>query len=104
MRPCTCVGLESVTWRCNWACVHCYFRRHPQLHKLIDTPIDKLKAQIDAGKARGYDSVVLCGNGEPTLHPQVEDIISYIKTKDMHSLVITNGEIGRASCRERVLS
>jgi MoaA/NifB/PqqE/SkfB family radical SAM enzyme len=94
MKPNTCVGLETVTWKCNWSCVHCYFRRFPQLHSQVDTPLEQLKREIDAGKARGCKSVVLCGKGEPTLHKQIEDIISYIKSVDMYSLIITNGAVG----------
>ena len=91
MQGCKCVGLETVTWRCNWGCVHCYFRRMPQLHKAIDTPIGILKHEIDAGKARGCTEVVLCGKGEPTLHPQITEIISYAAGLGMKPLIITNG-------------
>ncbi len=89
-----------MTWRCSWNCKHCFFRRWPQLHKPIDTPLDKLKQQINAGKARTCTSVVLCGNGEPMLHPEIGKIIKYISSVRMKSLIITNGSAGVQKYRE----
>jgi len=94
MNPCKVVGLGSVTWKCNWNCKHCYFRRVPEFHTSVDAPLSHLKQEIDAGKDRGCDSVVLCGKGEPTLHNQIEDIIDYVSKIGMKSLIITNGSIG----------
>lgn len=94
MKPCKCLGLENITWKCNWNCKHCFFRRFPQLHKNIDQPIAGVKSEIDAGKARGCTSVVLCCKGESMLHSQVEWIIRYISSVGMKSLIITNGSIG----------
>jgi len=93
MKPCKVVGLENVTWKCNWNCKHCFFRRFEELHTNKDTPLDQLKREIDAGKSRGCDSVVLCGKGEPMLHDQIDEIISYISRIGMKSLIITNGSI-----------
>ena len=94
MKPCKCVGLETVTWKCNWSCIHCYFRRMPQLHQNIDTPLDQLKREMEAGLARGCDSVVLCGKGEPVLHEQIGEIIDYSSSLGLYSLIITNGAVG----------
>jgi len=95
MKPSRIAGLENVTWKCNWNCVHCYFRNMPQLHTNVDTPLEELKRQIDAGKARGCEIVVLYGKGEPTLHAQINDIISYISSeKHMSPVIITNGSMG----------
>ena len=94
MNPCRVVGLESVTWKCNWNCKHCYFRRFSESHTNVDTPLNYLKQEINAGKSRGCDFVTLCGKGEPMLHSQVNEIISYISTIGMKSLIITNGSVG----------
>ena len=77
MIGCRVCGLETVTWKCNWNCVHCYFRRFDDMRKNVDTAIDDLKVEIDAGKARGCDKVVLAGKGEPMLHKEVHKIIEY---------------------------
>lgn len=94
MKPCKVVGLENVTWKCNWNCVHCFFRRFEDSHTNKDSSLDLLKREINAGKSRGCDSVVLCGKGEPMLHNQIEWIIRYISSVGMKSLIITNGSIG----------
>jgi len=97
MKPCKVVGLENVTWKCNWNCKHCFFRRFKDLHTNKDMPLDQLKREINLGKTRGCDSVVLCGKGEPMLHNQINEIIAYISGIGMKSLIITNGsmDIGR---------
>jgi len=91
MRQNKVVGLDNVTWKCNWNCKHCYFREFPQLHTNIDTSLEKLKQRIDIGKARGCTVVVLYGKGEPTMHNQISDIIDYISKMGMDSTIITNG-------------
>lgn len=94
MKPCRTVGLENVTWKCNWSCKHCYFRRFEDLHTNKDASLDQLKREIYSGKSRGCNAVVLCGKGEPTLHIQIDKIISYIAEVGMKSLIITNGSVG----------
>jgi len=94
MKPSNITGLENVTWKCNWNCVHCYFRGMAQMRTNVDTPLESLKREIDAGKARGHGSVVLYGKGEPTLHNQINDIIGYISGMGMCPVVITNGAAG----------
>jgi len=94
MRPNKVVGLQKVTWKCNWKCKHCYFRRFSKSWESGDTPLEVLKKEIDNGRARGCDKVALCGKGEPMLHSQVDEIISYVSKVGMKSLVITNGSVG----------
>ena len=94
MKACKVVGLGNVTWKCNWNCKHCYFRRFPEAHTNIETSLSSLKEEINAGKNRGCDFVTLCGQGEPLLHSQVEEVISYISEMGMRSSIITNGSAG----------
>lgn len=94
MKPCKVVGLENVTWKCNWSCKHCFFRRFGNLHADKDTSLEQLKREINAGKSRGCEAVTLCGKGEPMLHNQIDEVISYISKMGMKSLIITNGSIG----------
>jgi len=94
MKPCKVVGLENVTWKCNWNCTHCFFRRAKDLHTNKDTSLDRLKREINAGKSRGCNSVVLCGKGEPMMHSRIDEIIAYISGIGMKSLIITNGSMG----------
>ena len=94
MRPNRTVGLQTVTWRCNWNCKHCFFRRFQELHTNQDTPLDQLKKEIHAGKRRGCHAVTLTGKGEPMLYGRIEELISYIASIGMKPLMITNGSVG----------
>lgn len=94
MKPCKVVGLQAVTWKCNWNCKHCFFRRVEDLHTNKDTPLSQLQREMDAGKVRGCDFVVLCGKGEPMLHNQINEIIGYASKIGMKPLIITNGSVG----------
>ncbi len=99
MKKCRVVGLEHVTWKCNWNCTHCFFRRFTQLHTKWEAPLADLRNQIDAGKKRGCTSVVLCGYGEPTLYSKLEELIAYAVSIEMKPLIITNGTMGIAKYR-----
>ena len=89
----------SVTDRCNFRCPYCMpkeifgpghaFLRDPQLMTL-----GELTRIARAFTALGVEKVRLTG-GEPLLRPDVPDLIRALKQE--------LGEIGRASCRERVL-
>jgi len=59
-----------------------------------DTSLEQLKREINAGKNRGCNSVILSGKGEPLLHSQIDKIISYISKIGMKSWIITNGSVG----------
>lgn len=90
MKPCSVAGIE-VTWQCNNHCVHCYFRFSPEFHNDNHKPLDKIKSEIDIAKCRGCTGIVLEGQGEPTLHPDIVRIIEYITQNNLKSIIITNG-------------
>jgi organic radical activating enzyme len=46
---------------------------------------------IDTLSKRGLKSVLLIGGGEPTLHPNFEEIIKYLKKKNLQVGIVTNG-------------
>jgi len=60
----------------------------------IDTPLENLIQEIDVGRARGSNVVVLYGKGEPTLHTGIDSIIDYTARVGMSPVVITNGAVG----------
>lgn len=92
MKPCKTVGLD-VTWRCNWNCTHCYYRHNDNLHTNQDVPLDQLLAKVDYGKAHGLENVVLEGWGEPTLYPQLGELLLACKERGMKTSIITNGAV-----------
>ncbi len=94
MKPCRRVGLD-VTWRCNWRCLHCFYRwngnEHGQLGTPYDVPMETLLAKVDKARARGIDHVVLEGWGEPTLLPQLGELLLACRDRGMTTSIITNG-------------
>lgn len=90
MNPCSCVGINT-TWACNWSCKHCFYRRNEKLHTGEHHSFEEIMTQAAEGKRRGCNRIVLIGEGEPTLHPDIKRIISEATAMGMHSNVITNG-------------
>lgn len=79
-------------WKCNVECKFCY-------HIFKDTdrspePIDKVKADLDAAKARGNDTIDLVGPGEPSIVPHIAEVIAYAKSIGLRVCMITHGIIG----------
>jgi MoaA/NifB/PqqE/SkfB family radical SAM enzyme len=52
--------------------------------------LDELKSQIDVYKTKGYTGIILNG-GEPTLHPNLPEIIRYSREQGFYVKLITNG-------------
>jgi hypothetical protein len=71
---------------CNLRCRSCYnLDRHqvkslPRIHEEIDL----------ARRKRNLDTVSLLG-GEPTLHPRIVDVVSYVKSRGLICQILTNG-------------
>jgi len=80
------LGWVEVTDKCNIYCKGCY-RRNREGHK----PLDKLKDDVlFLKKWRNCDSIALAG-GEPTLHPEILDLVKFIRDNGMKTMIITNG-------------
>ena len=75
---------------CNLRCSHCWVSGGEKADYL---PIESIKKRADEAYSLGVRSFLLTG-GEPFIHPNIMDIISYIASKDDVSLHIeTNGTI-----------
>jgi MoaA/NifB/PqqE/SkfB family radical SAM enzyme len=72
--------------RCNLSCTYCneYDDFSPPV------ALDVIKHRIDRLAALGT-SVVSISGGEPLMHPQLDDIISHIRSHGMMAGMITNG-------------
>ncbi len=80
------LGWLEATDVCNINCRGCY-RKNRAGHK----PLDQLKDEVlFLKKWRNSDSMAIAG-GEPTLHPDILDLIKFISENGMKSLIITNG-------------
>ena len=86
----TCVAVLEITDNCNLTCSMCYADSRPGLkHKSLDD----VKRAIDTlVAAEGQPDVLQLSGGEPTLHPQFEEILLYALSQPIHYVMInTNG-------------
>lgn len=78
----------EILQRCPNRCIYCSSHSNPQATHLI--PFEIIKNVIDDAKSLGCKTVCLSG-GEPFLHPQILDIISYIAKQQLTCYVYTSG-------------
>lgn len=79
-----------ITSRCNFKCPYC---RGTQMDGCVDMPLRDIKNIIDLW-AKGNMQNVRFSGGEPTLHPDIKEIVAYTKQvcKDIkHIAISTNG-------------
>jgi hypothetical protein len=77
--------IEPIT-ACNIRCRFCYAIEHPMVK-----PLEEVKDEIDLACAkRNLDTISLLG-GEPTLHPDLVEMVRYVKAKGLVCQVLTNG-------------
>jgi len=77
----------SVTSRCNLKCAYCYSAEDNR--NAADVPKDELFRIIDGFYALGTRVIMLQG-GEPLLHPDIDEIIAYVKARKMYCSLTTN--------------
>jgi len=81
------IGWLEVTDKCNTYCRGCYRINGMQGHK----PIEQVKEEVALLKKwRNCDNISIAG-GEPLIHPEILDIIAYIRSLKMKPLILTNG-------------
>ena len=78
----------EILQRCPNRCIYCSSHSNPQATHII--PFEIIKNVIDDAKSLGCKTVCLSG-GEPFLHPQILDIISYIAKLQLTCYVYTSG-------------
>ncbi|MFH1379699.1 MAG: radical SAM protein [bacterium] len=77
-----------ITDKCNLKCTYCYsnfYKRHN-----ADIPKEQICRIVDAFADMGVIEVSLIG-GEPFLHPEFDEIVDYIRAKDLFCSTVTNG-------------
>lgn len=78
----------EITWKCNWRCVHCY----QDDHKLDCFSTADLLRLIDELHAAGTVHLIITG-GEPTVRPDLFDIVSHARGLGMTITLYTNGHL-----------
>ena len=79
----------DLTTACNFACDHCV--DFDILNKGIRYDHEALLASLDLMCQKGLRSVILIGGGEPTVHPTFGEVVRFLKDRDVHVSVVSNG-------------
>lgn len=79
---------------CNIKCKFCYHLHRYDTWKDTVKTLDEMKNKIDQGIDRGNKWVDITG-GEPSIYPDIIELIEYIKLKELKVCIITNGIIGK---------
>lgn len=85
----TCVGLIEITEVCNLKCPVCF----ADSKNTFSLPLKKVKEMIDLYvKCEGEPEVLQISGGEPTLHPDIIEILEYAGEKGIkYPMLNTNG-------------
>lgn len=85
----TCVGIIEITGQCNLECNICFADAPSGEH----LPLDQIKDMIDAYVSYETEPELLqLSGGEPTLHPDLIEIVSYAKRLGIQDVAVsTNG-------------
>lgn len=87
----SCLALIEVNEHCNLSCPVCFAESSPArtTHRTL-TEIDAMLETLVASE--GVPDLVQISGGEPTIHPQILDILKLAKTKPIrHIMLNTNG-------------
>jgi MoaA/NifB/PqqE/SkfB family radical SAM enzyme len=80
------LGYIQLVRICNQKCRFC---SNPETDYRLSP--DQAKARVDDFLSRGYDGIILTG-GEPTLYPDLIEIIRHTAARGIHVRMITNGQ------------
>jgi len=78
----------SPTNRCNLNCSWCSCSERD---KRIELPYERIKKLFDIGEELGTKATTITGGGEPTLHPQISEMIRYADERDIKGGLVSNG-------------
>lgn len=73
---------------CNQKCLHCFLGE--DLNRYKHVPLGKIKEYIDTLVSEGTRQIVLSG-GEPTLHPNIIEILDYAGKTNANLSLLSNG-------------
>lgn len=80
------IGWLEVTDKCNIYCRGCY-----RLNRTGHKSLEQIKEEIRFLKEwRNCDNISIAG-GEPLIHPNILDVIAYVRELKMKPLILTNG-------------
>lgn len=83
----------DVGHKCNLECTHCYHLHEMKSGKATYRPVEQLKNEIFLAQQRGNNYIDFTG-GEPSLHPEIADLIQHCTSLNMKACIITNAITG----------
>jgi MoaA/NifB/PqqE/SkfB family radical SAM enzyme len=89
----------AVTNACNFNCTGCYFHSHltparaPVEWHTTKMEKSDFRAVIDEACSIKVRNVTILGEGEPFMHPDILDLVAYVKQKGLGCAVLTNGSL-----------
>lgn len=85
------VAALELTYLCNHNCLFCSCPwEHDESYKNNELLLDEWKTVIDSLLSNGVHSFTLTG-GEPLMRPDIKDLISYISSRNVPLVMISNG-------------
>src|SRR5512133_2781458 len=87
-RGVTWVNILEITRECNLACPICFAGSRPGAGGFLS--VDEVRRTARALRAQGLLAVSLSG-GEPTLHPQLEEIVRAVRDEGLDATLLSNG-------------
>jgi wyosine [tRNA(Phe)-imidazoG37] synthetase (radical SAM superfamily) len=83
----------DLTTACNFRCGHCIDINVINSNSKFDHK--ELLLSLENIVKGGLRSVSLIGGGEPTLYPQFEEIVKFLKNRDIQVAIVSNGSRGK---------
>ncbi len=74
--------------RCNLACPYCSVTYRQNKNRLS---LETIQDYVEKLLSRGLRAVILTGGGEPTLYPQINELLEYLFSRGLNVAMITNG-------------
>lgn len=74
--------------KCNLHCSYCFYKN---THDTTIIDFDKLKDALSDMKKIGVKAISWTGGGEPTLHPQFNELVKYANSLGLKQGLFTNG-------------
>lgn len=87
------LGLSiSTTNKCNLRCIYCYAGEERTSNK-NDLSLDEQKNIISQACELGAKTLIICGDGEPTIDKNLIGIVEHANKKKMISVIVNNAVI-----------
>ncbi len=81
-------AIVEVNQHCNLDCDGCYKDKFPH-----SKPLPLLREEIDLALARRRLTVLTLAGGEPTLHPQLTEVIAHAARRGLRTILLSNGTL-----------